>query len=179
MSALRLSNQTHFPAYFVISRGQQIIARLPNLNAGASAEIPTQQVFNVTASTIINGATLTTAAQSFEGAAGFLAQVRQNIREGHLEFELISVPPRQPNQVQFQKTSLAPVSFTLSANNHYLQTVVVSNSYQLISLDLADTYSIYAVINGVTTELVSTSDPSAAIDAVVDSADGFFQLRLA
>lgn len=178
MNAFRITNQTPFPAYFVLARGQQIIARLSDVAAGASIEVPAQQKFSVVASTILGGNSYTTAPQVFSGASGFLAQVRQQAQHGALNFELISLPSSQANQLQFQKTSLAPVSFILSDAQQELQTVVVSNSFQMTSLNIADTYSIYAVINGVTTDTLSTDNPAATISAVVASSDGYFQLQL-
>lgn len=181
MSTLTLRNTTTFIAQFVVSRGQQVIARLPGLAPGAQLQVPVTDTFQVVASTMIEGNTYTSAPVAVTGAAGFVAEVLQAGAQGTYEFTMVEVPSTRPDQLQFQKTSLAPVTFTISRNGAMLQSVVVSDSFRMQTLDIGDTYSIYAIVNGITTDTVTTTHPDATITAVVDTGimeDGYFALEL-
>ncbi len=58
-----------------------------------------------------------------------------------------------------------------------LQNVVVENSFQVETLDISDTFYVYAVINGVTTSTVQFTNPSATISAITDTS-GLPSLRI-
>lgn len=169
MSFLILRNNTAFIAQFVVSRGQQVIARIPGLAPGAQLQVPTAAVYQVVATTVIEGNTYTSAPLEVTGAAGFLAQVRQHAAQGTYQFEAVQVASTRPDELQFRKTSLSPVTFTIARNGVMLQTLVVANSFQMVTLNIGDTYSIFAVINGVTTDTVTTTDPDATITAIADT----------
>lgn len=171
MSFLTLRNHTAYIAQFVVSRGQQVIARIPGLAPGAQLQVPTAAVYQVVATTVIEGNTYTSAPLEVTGAAGFLAQVRQDVVQGTYEFEVVETPSTRPDQLQFRKTSLSPVTFTIARNGVMLQTLVVANSFQMVTLNIGDTYSIFAVINGVTTDTVTTTDPDATITAIADTSN--------
>ena len=181
MSSLTLSNTTSYIAQFVVYRGEQVIARLPGLAQGAQLRVPVTDTFQVVATTMIEGNTYTSAPLEVTGAACFLAQVRQHATQGTYEFEVVQLASSRPDQLQFQKTSLAPVTFTLSRNGVKLQSVVVNDSFRIQTLNIGDTYSIYAIINGITTDTVTITNPDATITAVADTSvmqDGYFTLQV-
>lgn len=179
MSFLTFLNETKWIVQYVVRRGEQVIARLPGLAPGAQLQVPDTNIYQVTATTVIAGNTYTSAPVQVTGGAGFIAEVRQSSAQGTYELEVVQVASSRPDQLQFQKTSLSPVTFAISRDGVLLQSVVVPNSFEIRTLDIADTYSIYAVINGITTGTVSTTNPAATITAVADTSsleDGYFTL---
>lgn len=174
MSHLTLRNHTAYIAQYVVLNGQQVIARLPGLMPNAQMAVPTGHTFQVVATTMIDGNTYTSAPLDVSGPAAFLAQVRQVYAQGTYEFEVVELPSTRPDQLQFQKTNLAPVSFTISKDGVPLQTVVVSNSFEVQTLAISDTFTIHAVINGITTDTVTTTNANAAITATIDTSNPEF-----
>jgi hypothetical protein len=181
MSALTFLNSTNYVAQFVARRGDQVIARLPGIAPGARLSVPTAESFEVAASTILNGNTYTSAPVAVNGATHFLAQVKQVPAQGTYQFEVVTTPSSAANQMQFEKTSLGPVTFQIMQRGVPLQSIVVADSFTLVTLEISDVYSIYAVINGVTTDSVTTSNPNATITAVAETSDmefGYYTLTL-
>ncbi|KAF0813550.1 hypothetical protein IGB42_01901 [Andreprevotia sp. IGB-42] len=181
-SQITLRNKTAYPSQFVVNKGEQVVARLPPLAPDAQASIPTGNVYEVVASTVIDGNTYTSAPLDVTGAMGFLAQVVQVAAQGTYEFVVTEVPSRSPDTLTFQKTCIGPVTFTVIKNCQPLQQVVVHDSYLDQTLDIGgDTYSIYAVINGVTTDPVVTQNPAAIVTAQPDDSSleqGYFTLSI-
>lgn len=181
MSALVFHNHTDFVAQFLVFRGEQVIARLPGIVPGAQFKVPTTDTYRVVATTVIEGNTYTSAPLEVTGAAGFLAQVRQHAAQGTYQFDVVQIASTRPDQLQFQKTSPGPVTFTISRNGATLQNVVVNDSFMIQTLNIVDTFSIYAIINGVTTDTVTITNPSATIIAIADTSDlefGYFTLQV-
>lgn len=177
--AITLRNTTHFIAQFVVLVGERVLARIPGISPGEQIMVPTEGTYQVTAETEIDGNTYTSAPLDANGAVGFLAQVKQVPTQSTYDFELIEVPSTQSDEMQFQKTCLNPVTFTLSKNGAPTQTVVVSNSFEMQVLSLRQTFYVYAVINGITTDTFSTENPNAVFTAVTDTSTlemGYFTL---
>lgn len=169
MSNLTLCNNTAYIAQYVVLNGQQVIARIPGIGPGARMRIPTNDTYQVTATAVINGNTYISAPLDVNGPTSFLAQVVQVQAQGTYEFNLVKLPSSNPNQLQFQKTCLSSVTFTISKNGAPLQTVVVDNAFEIQTLTIGDTFYIYAVINGVTTDITTTTDPNAVVTANTDT----------
>jgi hypothetical protein len=181
MSALTFRNHTDFVAQFVVYRGEQVIARLPGLASGEHFAVPTAAVYRVVATTVIEGNTYTSAPLDFTGAARFVARVRQSSAQGTCEFEVVEEASTRPDQLQFQKTTPGPVTFSLSSNGVVLQNVVVTDSFQTKTLQTAQEWTAYAIVNGITTGTVTTTNPGATITAVADTSarqEGDFTLEV-
>ena len=86
------------------------------------------------------------------------------------------MPSSDPHQVQFRKTTIGTVTFHLSASGKPLQSVVVTHDATPSTLQIGDTYSIYAVINGITTDTVTTADPDAVL-AVIEEAEEIYTIE--
>ena len=166
MSSLTLRNNTPFPVVYVVKKGDQIIARTPPVAPGAVLQVPGTQTRTVVATTVIEGNTYTSAPITVPGSAGFLARVLQHAPQGTYLFDMQEIPPRGPDRLEFQTTTTTPVTFTISNNGSHLQTVVVKHAFNSVTLSLANTYSIYAIINGITTDVVQTDDADAVVTAV-------------
>jgi hypothetical protein len=180
--AITLRNSTGYPAQFLAKRGQQIIARLPAVEKkGGSLALPTNVTYVVEASTVIDGNTYTSARIEVTSGDGFLAEVRQIRDLGTYEFHVKKLASSAPDQMEFQKTCLNPVKFTILKDGLPLQTVNVDDSFKKQVLHVGDSYSVYAVINGVTTALLETDNVNATMTAVEDTSDleaGYFTLEL-
>ncbi|NVZ61961.1 hypothetical protein HX867_07680 [Pseudomonas gingeri] len=177
--AITLHNQTGYISQFVVKQGDLIIARLPGLEPDATLIVPLDDTRQVNASTVIDGNTYVSAPLEIRGSMGFLAQVLQVPSQGTYEFEVVESPSPVADQLSFQKTCLNPVTFTLTRDDKPLQNVVVSDSFRVETLNIGHTFSAYAIINGITTATVSTSNPNATISAVQDTStleSGYFTL---
>ncbi|MGN6668247.1 MAG: hypothetical protein ACTHKH_14955 [Trinickia sp.] len=182
MSALTFTNETAFIAQYVVRKGEQIVARLPGIAPGAVLTVPSDDTYTVTATTQLQGNTYTSAPITVNGAWGFLAQVTQNCEQGTYDFEMLQLPSTAADQMVFQKTTIGPVTFNISKNDVHLQSVVVSNNFRNRSIRIGSEYSIYAVINGVTTCVTTTTNANASITALTDNTDleaGYFTLSVA
>jgi len=181
MSHFNLRNTTAYPAIFIVKQGELVMAPQLPLAPGAELDIPTSTApcgYQVVASTEALGHTYTAAPLALSGPTHYLAQLQQQDAEDH--FEVISSPATAPNQLQFEKTTLSPVYFNIERDGAPMQTVVVVNSFEQTTLQLGDTYSLFAVINGITTEAVTTDNPDAIITAVAagNDAAGYFTLHV-
>ena len=75
MSALNFRNQTPYIAQFVAKKGQLVMARLPGIAPQAELSMPSDDVYSVIATTIIDGNTYSTAPVTVTGSMEFLAQL--------------------------------------------------------------------------------------------------------
>ncbi len=179
MSALTLTNSTSYMAQYVVHRGGLVLTRLPGLAPNATLSVPEVEDFEITASTLMDGNTYTSAPTTANGATRFLAQVIQVISQGVYAFEVVTAPSTVSNQMQFEKTSLNPVTFQIVHQGIPVQDVVVVDSFEMVTVDISEVYSIYAVINGITTDSVTTTNPNATVTAVSETTDtgfGYFTL---
>jgi hypothetical protein len=179
--SITLRNQTGYTAQFIVTKGEQIIARIPGVEPKAQMTIPTDETFEVFATAVIDGNTYNSAPQIVKGATGFKAQVLQVREQGTYEFHVAMQPSKKPNSLDFQKTCLSSVIFTITKDSKPLQNVVVDDTTSLVSIDISDTFYVYAVINGVTTAVSKFVNPSATVTAVTDSSDldyGYYTLQI-
>ncbi len=110
---------------------------------------------------------------------GFRAQIKQDSAQQAYVFEVIEVASSAPNELQFEKTFLLDVVFTICKDDVPLQPVALANNYMKSSLVMSDTFYISAIINGVTTDITTFKDPNATITAVNDTsatAKGYYTL---
>ncbi|MFJ2990786.1 hypothetical protein ACIPF8_23265 [Collimonas sp. NPDC087041] len=166
MSSITLRNNTNYIVQYVVKKGQQIIARIPGIEPNAQITVPTNEIFTVAATAFIDGNSYTSAPQEIHGSMGFLAQVLQVPTQGTREFNVQTLPSNTPDALEFQKTCLGTVTFTISKNGVPLQKIVVVDGFMVQTLDISDTFYVYAVINGVTTTTTRFTNPSATITAI-------------
>ncbi|HEY8026346.1 MAG TPA: hypothetical protein VIF60_17400 [Burkholderiaceae bacterium] len=158
-----------------------IVARLPGIAPNATMAVPINDVYEIVALTDIGANTYTSAPQQATGAQGFLAQVLEDAAQGTYEFEVVQVPSSFPDQLQFQSTCVSPVVFNISRNGVASQSVVVPNAFGKETLDIGNTFSAYAVINGVTTPTTQFTNANAIVTALEDTSNlesGYFTLEV-
>ncbi len=181
MSYMTFRNKTGYIAQYVVTKGEQVVARIPGIPPNAQMQVPTDNTYQVEATAVIDGNTYITAPLDVSGATGFRAQVIQAPTQDTYAFEMVEIPSLNPGQLQFQKTCLGPVSFTILLNGRVLQSVQVVDDFSMKTLEISDTYSIYAIVNGITTDTISTTDPSAVITAITGDTTldhGYFTLTV-
>lgn len=171
MSNMTLINNTKHIAQFSVWKGQQVIERLPGVDPGGQVEVPTESHYTVRARVTVDGNTYTTAPQDVESGARFLAQIKQSAQEGTYDFEMVQRPGSASDELQFEKTTLQTVDFIIAKDGKPLQTIAVRDASEIVSLHIGNSFRIEAVVNGVTTRTVETSDASAVIVAAPSSSD--------
>ncbi len=178
-SEMILRNNTVFIAQYVIRKGDVIIARIPGITPGAQLNIPTTDAYQVTASTIIDGNTYISSPMTLEQAADLRATLRQE-HSGAYTFGLEHSPQSQLNTIILENSLVNPVQFTLSLNGRPLQSIVL-NANESQKVNIESIFHIYAIIDGVTTDLVSTTNPNAVITATENTSipeSGYFTLEV-
>lgn len=178
---ITLRNNTNFIAQYIIKRGEQVLTRLPGIEPGAQIIVPTAVSYVVTASTVIDGNTCISAPLSVNGSTGFLARILQVEAQGTYVFDVEEIPATHPDELTFESTCPGPVTFTISADGVPLQNVVANDPFMAQTLQTGDVFFINAIINGITTEVVSTSNPNVTVTAVNSTSDqeaGYFTLTL-
>ncbi|OLS62672.1 hypothetical protein [Pseudomonas putida] len=176
---ITLHNITDFDAEYFVRKGQLIIAHLPATTPNASLSVPTDNLYEVIATTLIEGNTYTSAPFLVSDSQDFLAQVRQERVQGTYVFDVVPHSSSVPDRLVFQKTCLSPVTFVLRKDGKPLQSVVVHSSTESQLQDISNTVHIYAVINGVTTATLTTNNPNATITATNDRSNlqaGYYAL---
>jgi hypothetical protein len=180
--SITLLNETPYVAQFTVLKGQQVIERLPGIPSGARIVVPTDSVYTVNATTIIDGNTYITPSMDVTSGTRFLAQIKQSQNQsGTYAFELVELPSTNASQLQFEKTVLPAVTFSIYKNGRLNQTVTVGTNTNLSVLNIGDIFYIHAVINGVTTQTVEASNAPAtvaAINADSDLDNGYSTLEL-
>lgn len=179
--AITLLNNTSFDAHFRVMKGGQVVTSVLAIPKNGSVQIRTENSYAVAASAIVEGNVYTSAPMTVDGSAGFQAQVIQNMAGSSTVFDMAKVASSRPDQLQFEKTCLSDVTFTISRDGKALQNITVNDSFTPVFVALSDTYSISAVINGVTTEPVATDNVNATIRATDNTsapANSYFSLEL-
>ncbi|WP_413293127.1 hypothetical protein ACLSU7_17205 [Bdellovibrio sp. HCB185ZH] len=178
-SAMTLRNNTPYIAQYVVTKGDIVIARLPALEPNAQLIVPTSDIYQVTASTIIEGNTYITSPMTLDQAADLRAVLRQE-HSGAYTFGLEHSPQSQLNTISLNNSLVNPVQFTLIKNGQPLQSIVLNaNETQKVSIE--SVFNIYAVVKGVTTSPVITTNPNAVITATEDTSTmelGYFTLEV-
>ncbi|SDF58456.1 MULTISPECIES: hypothetical protein [unclassified Duganella] len=179
--AIILNNTTKYDAQFTVLKGDQVVVSLPAVEPQGSVSIPTENEYMVTAQATIDGNTYTSAPLKVDGAARFQARVIQHRSQQTYIFDLVKSASTKPNKLQFEKTCLPTVIFTIVKDGKPLQAISVSDSFLAQELTLSDTYTISAVVKGITTDVTTTNNPNAkvtAIDATASADEGYFSLLL-
>ncbi|MFS2138031.1 hypothetical protein [Duganella sp. Dugasp56] len=180
-SSITLNNLTGFPAQFLVKKAGQVVASLPALEHKQIVVIPTTDTYQVIASTVINGNTYYSAPATVTGATGFLAQVIQDSTQGTYVFDVQEIGSTSSSELQFQSTWREDVDFEISKDGKPLQNVVCQNPFIMETIELGDTYSFQAIVNGVTTDVQLTDNPNATCTAVNDTtrrSAGYYTLLL-
>ena len=177
--SITLKNTTPYTAQFIIQKGQQFIAHLPGLEPGGILSVPTDDSYEVIATTVYKGKTYTSAPQQVVENPHFLAQMLQS-NNGSYDFKVVTSLSSRENEITFEKTTLNHVTFTITKDAEPIQDVVVATSFKAASLHTGSTFNIFAVINGITTATLATTDASAVITALAEEStafsEGYFQL---
>lgn len=179
---LTFRNATPFVAQFIVHKGDLVLTRLLGIETNAQVQVPSNDtIYQVVAQTVLEGNTYSSAPLTVTGDTGFLAQVLQVSSQGTYEFDVATIASAVPNALTFQKTCVSPVTFIISKDGVPLQQVVVADSFEQKVLNIGEVFSIYAIINGVTTATSETANPNAVITATQETSGadaGSFELAI-
>lgn len=178
MSAITLVNATSpssdLTAEFRLFQGNNQIARI-GVHAGARASIPTTASYSAQCSTTMGDFTLTSNTVNFSNpSVNLLAQVL--VENGYYDFQLTMLPGTAAYTVLCENTWREPVQFKLTMPGTPVQIVTVVDEHNNSPISTVQQWTCYAIVNGITTATVTTSDPNATISILADNNDDAFRL---
>jgi hypothetical protein len=181
MSNLTLANDTDHVAQFVVKRGELVIARIPGVEPGGRVLVPTDMDFEVIASVVVEPDMPVTATHKLGAAARFIASLASALKVGRPDFDLVTKPATKPDALQFEKTCLSPVVFTITRDGKPLQNVAVNDSFESAVVRIGNLFSVHAVVNGRSSNHGVTSNANAHVTLTPDSGhpeSGYFSMRI-
>jgi hypothetical protein len=166
-------------AEFRLSQGadrKNQIARL-GVHAGAMAKIPTTTSYTAQAFTNMGDFTLTSNAVTFSNPSqNLLAQVLTE--DGYFDFQLQAVSGNQPSAIVCENTWRQPVQFTIKQPGTPVQIITVADEHNNSIVSTAQQWECYAIVNGITTERVLTTNPNATFTLTADNNDDSYTLTV-
>lgn len=178
MSAIRLVNAVSSAAdassEFRVFQGQNQLAHI-GVHAGGMASVPTSSAWQVQGSTTLGDFSMLSNPVTIAGSsANVIAQVLA--ADGFYDFQLIVTPGSMPSAIVAENTWRNPVSFTFTQPGTPVQMTLVVDEHNNATVSTAQQWTIYAIVNGITTQSVMTSDPNATITLAADNNDDGFSL---
>lgn len=180
MSAIKLVNNVPasvVPAVeFRLSQGSNQVARI-GVHSGGQAAVPTTTNYQVQAFTTMGDFSLTSNTLSFSStSATLLAQVLTE--DGYYDFQLVQAPGSQPSALVCENTWRNPVQFKISQPGSPVQIVTVVDEHNNTSVSTAQQWQCYCIADGITTMMVTITDPNATITITPDNDDESFTLTV-
>ena len=166
MSAIKLFNSYPWAdtAEFRVYQGDHQVGRL-GIRQGGEASIPTSTTYTAQATTNMGDFTLTSNTVSFEeNSITLLAQVLDE--QGNYDFQLVASQGTQPNAIVLENTWRNPVQFTLTQPKGPVQIATAVDEHNNTSISTAQAWTVYAIVNGITTGTVEVTNPDATITLV-------------
>ncbi|NUP07805.1 MAG: hypothetical protein HOW73_17290 [Polyangiaceae bacterium] len=178
MSTIVLANATtrsdDTSAEFRLFQGNNQIARI-GVHPGAKAGVPTTASYTARATTSMGDFTLTSNTLTFsDNSTNLLAQVVTE--NGYYDFQLTQMSGTQPSTILCENTWREPVQFTLAQPGTPVQIVTVVDEHNNTPISTAQQWQCYAIVNGITTGTVSTTNPNATFTVVADNNDLGFMI---
>ena len=169
MSNIILKNNTSVSALIYMFQGTTLSGRIPVGANGGSVMVPTTNSYSVTGTiTMDDGNTYVTAPASFSSPSqNVLAQVFQN--EGTYTFQLLTTSGTTPSAITVSNSCKYPVQFSIKRDGSPLSSVIVVDSYNDDSISTMQTYTFAGVVDGITTEPITSSNPSIVVAVVADN----------
>lgn len=172
-----LVNTTPTSAEFRVLQGSNQIAKV-SVAPGASARMPMGNAYSVSATTMIGGLALTTATVSFKAHSAFLIARVKLSAPGLYGFELLRIGATQPKAIVLENTWRAPVTFNITRNDSPIDILTVVDAYDELPVSTAQQWQIFAIVNGMTTPSVQTTNPDATITVYPDTDDDNYTLTV-
>jgi len=176
MSAITLVNSISAgvapTAEFRLFQGIDRIARV-GVHAGGQVVIPTASEYSAQATTSMGELTLTSNPVNFD-ASSMLLIARVISENGDYDFQLVESPGVHVSTIALENTWTNPVQFKLTRPNSPFQIVTVVDENNDSEISTAQQWTVYAIVNGITTQTLTVTDPNATITAAAgNSGDGF------
>jgi hypothetical protein len=165
-SAIQLTNESRSGAEFIVSQGGHLVIQT-HVSGGASIAVPTSPDFMVTASTVVEGNTYRSSPIHVSApSADMTAQL--TVEHGNYVFQLTQSPGTVANTITLENTGRTPVQFEIAQPHAPLQIVKVADAYRPFHISTEQDFTVYAIANGVTTPVVSFTDPNATVRVIED-----------
>jgi hypothetical protein len=158
-------------AEFHVTQSGLLVARV-GVHAGASEYVPTGSNYTVQATTTMGDFTLTSNPVSFTDSSANLVG-RMLMEDGYYDFQLVLSPGSQPDALVLENAWRKPIEFSITKPNSPFHVVTVVDELNIGEVSTRETYEVYAIVNGISTEPVTFSDRSATVTLVADPADTF------
>jgi hypothetical protein len=168
MSRITLVNRSGASAYFSLSQAGTPAGQI-SVGAGAYVVIPTSDTYAISATTMMaDGNTYVSAPATFTSMAqDVTAQVLQN--GGTFTFGLVTRPGSQLSTITLTNTTKAPVQFRVARGGSPLASVQVLDAFRNGTISTKRAYGFYAVVEGVTTATIETTQNDPAVAVVRDT----------
>lgn len=161
-------------AEFRLYQGNKLLARI-GVHAGGRATVPTTISYSVQATTSMGEFTLTSNVVNFTSPSeNVLAQMLTEA--GYFDFQLTASTGTQAQSIVLENTWRNPVTFTVTQPNSPVQIVTVVDEHNNDILSTAQQWTCYVIANGITTQTVRITDPSATITVSPDNDDDAFNI---
>lgn len=177
MSTFQLQNQTTgkqaATAEFHIARGNIAWARM-SVQQCAEASVPTNvRQYAIQATTDLGDFKLESNLIDFSGDAARF-HVEMLMENGEYDFRLTQLPSTQPSAFVFESDWREPVLFTITPSNGMRQSCVVVDEHNTVSVSTAQNWTVFAIVNGLTTENAIIGNPNATITVLnTNDTDGY------
>lgn len=173
-SSITLLNQTSYDAEFRVLQGTDQVARI-GVHPKAEADVPTGNSYQVQAVTSMGDFTLKSNIVSFEATSAHLLAKVQMTDPSLYDFQLNMVTATEPSAIVLENTWRSPVTFNILKDGSPMAIVRVVDEHNTDKVSTAQQWEVYAIINGITTTIKPTNNPSADVTALQDNNDdGFF-----
>lgn len=176
-AALTLANKTTFLAQFRICQGSTQVARV-GVHQGGSALVPMGgSSYTVQAMTSLGDFSLTSNTVQLDASSVHLvAQVMAD--EGYFDFQVVQQGATQVNAIVCENTWRTPVVFKFTRNGSPVQITTVVDEHDSVSITTAQQWTVYAIVNGITTQPVQITDPRATLTVEQDSNNESFRVTV-
>lgn len=84
------------------------------------------------------------------------------VEDGYYDFQLLALKGH-PNAISCENTFDNPAQFRLTRPNSPFQIVTVVDEHNYVNISTAQQWTLYAIVNGITTNSITTDNPDSTI----------------
>jgi hypothetical protein len=174
MSTMTIRNSVNKPAQVTIKQGGLLLARV-GLGAHGKAEVVScVQGVVIDASTTFGGSPLEAASLALAPAPADVTAEVAEPGEGDFQFRLVQSAPTELSAIVLSNTWREPVRFQLKAKPTGAATTIVIDANGTETVGLGGDFYLFAIVNGITTAVLTVADPSATVTITQDESGLYF-----
>lgn len=134
------------------------------------AQLSTAHRYTVVAEHVVHGVVRRSVPVTVTGGAKFFASAIHDPSQKADVLTIEHVPDAGSKVLRFHVDGLAPVDFMIERDGAAFRTITTSDARSEYAVQIDESYTIFAVVNGITTDEVSTTNANALV--TVASIDG-------